>query len=185
MKLITDRLTIRPWEAQDLPSFAGINADADVRRYFYPAVLTRAQSDAVVDECMQHLSRHGFAFLAVERTQDRSFIGGAGLSWTDIVPGGPVIEIGWILGQEYWRKGYAREVSHAWFDHGWSLGLEEIIGYTSALNYPSRAVMTSLGMIRNPAEDFPDPTVPEGNPLRPHVLYRMRNPEHRDNATTA
>ena len=176
MLLETDRLTIRPWQTQDLPAFAEINADPEVRRYYYPAILTRAQSDAIVDECMKHLDDHGFAFLAVERRSDKTLIGGAGLSWTNDVPRGPAVEIGWILGRAFWRQGYAREVSLAWFKHGWFIGLDEIVGYTSEINQPSRLLMKSLGMSYDPADDFPDPTVPDGNPLRSHVLYRLENP---------
>jgi hypothetical protein len=36
--------------------------------------------------------------------------------------------------------------------------------------------MEKLGMRSDPAEDFDDITVPEGNPLRPHVLYRIKAP---------
>jgi hypothetical protein len=35
--------------------------------------------------------------------------------------------------------------------------------------------MRRLGMSRDPAEDFDDPTAPIG-PLRRSVLYRIRNP---------
>lgn len=174
--LETDRLIIRPWQTQDLPAFAEINADPEVRRYYYPAILTRAQSDAIVDECMKHLDDHGFAFLAVERRNDKTLIGGAGLSWTSHVPRGLLVEIGWILGRAFWRQGYAREASLAWFEHGWSIGLDEIVGYTSGINQSSCLLMKSLGMSYDPADDFPDPTVPEGSPLRPHVLYRLENP---------
>jgi ribosomal-protein-alanine N-acetyltransferase len=34
--------------------------------------------------------------------------------------------------------------------------------------------MEKIGMIRNPAEDFDHPQLPEGHPLRRHVLYRLR-----------
>lgn len=174
MEIETDRLLIRPWEQKDLRAFAAMNADADVRRYYYPAILTRAQSDEVVEDCMRHLGEHGFAFLATVRKDDGALIGGTGLSWTSDVPGDPAIEIGWILGQPYWRQGYARETGKAWLAHARSLGITEVIGYTSAINSPSRAQMEALGMTRDPAEDFADPTVPAGNPLSPHVLYRMR-----------
>jgi RimJ/RimL family protein N-acetyltransferase len=176
MQLTTRRLTIRPWRPTDLAAWARIQADPEVKRYYYPAVLTRAESDAVVESCMQHLNDHGFAFLALERRDDSVLIGGAGLSWTHDVPGGPAVEIGWILGHPFWRQGYASEASRAWFAHGWSRGLEEIVGYTSVINAPSRAVMEGLGMSRNPADDFLDPTVPRDNPLAPHVLYRIANP---------
>lgn len=173
MQIETDRLLIRPWTDRDLPAFAAINADPEVRRYYYPALLTRAESDGVVSACMDHLKQYGFAFLATERKEDGTLVGGTGLSWTDIMPGGPAIEIGWILGKPFWRKGYARETGQAWLDHAQTLGINEVIGYTTATNLPSRAQMEALGMIRNPAEDFDDPTVPEGHPLEPHVLYRI------------
>jgi hypothetical protein len=38
--------------------------------------------------------------------------------------------------------------------------------------------MEKLGMRRDPADDFDNPTLPEGHPLRPHVLYRLpRKPD--------
>jgi hypothetical protein len=36
--------------------------------------------------------------------------------------------------------------------------------------------MERLGMSRDPAEDFDHPNRPEGDPLRRHVLYRLRRP---------
>jgi hypothetical protein len=33
--------------------------------------------------------------------------------------------------------------------------------------------MERLGMTRAPADDFDHPGLPEGHPLRPHVLYRL------------
>jgi hypothetical protein len=32
--------------------------------------------------------------------------------------------------------------------------------------------MEKLGMTYNPKDDFEHPKLPEGHPLRPHVLYR-------------
>ena len=37
-------------------------------------------------------------------------------------------------------------------------------------------IMEKLGMRRSPVDDFEDSTVPEGDALRPHVLYRIGNP---------
>ncbi|RYG32024.1 GNAT family N-acetyltransferase, partial [bacterium] len=39
----------------------------------------------------------------------------------------------------------------------------------------SRSVMERLGMTHDPADDFPHPMLPEGDRLRPHVLYRQRD----------
>jgi len=176
MRIETERLIIRDWEPRDAAAFAEINADPEVRRYYFPSVLTPGQSDDVIADCMAHNARHGFAFLAVERRSDCALVGGAGLSHTDELPTGPAVEIGWILGHQFWRQGFASEASHAWFDWAWTHGLNEIVGYTSAINTPSRRIMEALGMRRNPANDFEDLTVPQGNALRPHVLYRIAKP---------
>jgi RimJ/RimL family protein N-acetyltransferase len=34
-----------------------------------------------------------------------------------------------------------------------------------------------LGMTRCPDEDFDQPAVPEGEPLRPHIPYRIHRPQ--------
>lgn len=175
MRIETERLRLRPWEERDVVPFAAVNADPDVRRYYYPAILTQAETGDVIAACQAHLHRHGFAFMALERKTDAALVGGLGLSIAgDEIPCGPHVEIGWILGRAYWRNGYALEAAGACLHHAWTvLGLAEVIGYTSCINDPSRALMEKLGMRTDPAEDFDDVTVPEGNPLRPHVLYRV------------
>jgi RimJ/RimL family protein N-acetyltransferase len=44
---------------------------------------------------------------------------------------------------------------------------------TSAGNVRSRRVMTKLGMVHQPGEDFDHPRVPANSPLVRHVLYRI------------
>ncbi|MEW9678150.1 GNAT family N-acetyltransferase [Pseudomonas sp. TE50-2] len=178
MFIETPRLVLRPWAERDIEAFALVNADPEVRRYYYPAILTPAETRTMLAECDRHLQTHGFGFVAVERRADGALIGGLGLSSTgDEIPGGPHVEIGWILGRSHWRQGYAFEAASACLAHAWStLGLPQVIGYTSSINTPSRALMQRLGMRSDPQEDFLDVTVPEGNPLRPHVLYRIDRP---------
>jgi hypothetical protein len=36
--------------------------------------------------------------------------------------------------------------------------------------------MEKLGMTHDPADNFDHPGVPEGDPTRPHVLYRLARP---------
>jgi RimJ/RimL family protein N-acetyltransferase len=65
-------------------------------------------------------------------------------------------------------------------DQGWSnwaveLALDEIVSFTALVNRRSSAVMERIGMT-NAGEDFEHPAVPEGHPLRPHCLYRIRKP---------
>jgi RimJ/RimL family protein N-acetyltransferase len=43
----------------------------------------------------------------------------------------------------------------------------------------SRRVMKKIGMTHDASDDFDHPNLPEGHPLRRHVLYRLRRPETR------
>ena len=56
-----------------------------------------------------------------------------------------------------------------------SIGLAAVIGVTSVDNWRSRRVMDRLGMRYSPRETFEHPSLPEGDPLRRHVVYRLSN----------
>jgi RimJ/RimL family protein N-acetyltransferase len=51
-----------------------------------------------------------------------------------------------------------------------------VVSFTAAENRASRRVMERLGMKRDPRDDFLHPLLPDGHPLRPHVLYRLACP---------
>lgn len=57
------------------------------------------------------------------------------------------------------------------------LGFTGLVSFTSPLNVRSIAVMERLGMHRDPTDDFDHPSIPPDNPLRRHVLYRLRREE--------
>lgn len=48
---------------------------------------------------------------------------------------------------------------------------------TNIENTRSWGLMERLGMTRYPEEDFEHPSVPVGDPLRPHILYRIHRPQ--------
>ncbi|GAA3066717.1 hypothetical protein GCM10020254_07900 [Streptomyces goshikiensis] len=84
------------------------------------------------------------------------------------------VDVGWRLTRSAWGHGYATEAALSCLAFGFEvLGLPEIIATTTAGNVRSQAVMRRIGMTRDPADDFEDPSVPEG-PLRRCVLYRTR-----------
>ena len=61
----TSRLLLREWREEDKPAFAATNADPAVAR-FLPSVLTRSESDAMVDRIVAHFATHGFGVWAVD-----------------------------------------------------------------------------------------------------------------------
>jgi len=93
----------------------------------------------------------------------------------------PCVEVGWRLAFDYWGHGYATEAARLALGHGFgTLALPEIVSFTSTANHRSRAVMERLGMRRNAEDDFDRLTLPEGHPLRRHVLYRIDSASYFD-----
>lgn len=150
-----------------------MNADPQVREHL-GGLRTREQSDASVAMFEEEFDARGYGWLAVEVRETGEFIGFAGLDEVDVEMPFTGVEIGWRLARAAWGHGYASEGARAVlaiaFD---TLGIDEILAVTTAANYRSQKVMQRIGMTRDPAEDFDDPTVPEG-PLRSNVLYRIR-----------
>ncbi|WP_349358741.1 GNAT family N-acetyltransferase [Stappia sp.] len=170
----TERLILRPWRDSDYDVLAEINADPEVMRYF-PAVLDRAHSDALLTRARQREAERGICFRpAVEKGQGR-VIGFVGLNVPEPeMPFGPCVEIGWRLARSAWGHGYASEGARAWLRFGFeTLGLTEIVSFTTVENRNSRRVMERLGMRHDPHDDFDHPALETGHPLRRHVLYRL------------
>lgn len=174
-ELRTPRLLLRPWQTADLPAYAALNADSEVRRWF-PGTLAREQSDAQAARLQEHIAAHGFGFWAVEAPGTAPFIGFVGLQRVDFAaPFAPAVEIGWRLARAHWGAGYATEAAQAALAHGFgALGLEEIVSFAVPGNLASRRVMERIGMRHDTGGDFDHPTLPERHPLRRHVLYRAR-----------
>ena len=171
----TERLTLRSFTEADREPFAAMNADPEVMRHF-PEPLDRAMSDALVDRILDGWGERGLGLWAVERREDGAFLGFVGLSTpTFDAHFTPAVEIGWRLARDAWGHGYATEAARAGVAYGFeTLGLEEIVSFTTKDNVRSRGVMERLGMTRDPADDFDHPGLPAGHPLRRHVLYRLR-----------
>ena len=181
-ELRTPRLLLRPWREADLPVFAALNADPEVRRWF-PGTLTREESDAQAMRLQEHIAAHQFGFWAVEVPGIASFVGFVGLTHvTFAAPFAPAVEAGWRLSRDHWGQGYAAEAAWAARSHGFGpLGLAEIVAFAVPGNLPSRRVMERIGMRHDPESDFDHPALPNGHPLQRHVLYRAKR-EDRNSA---
>ena len=172
-ELTTARLSLRRWRAPDRGPFAAMNADPEVMRWF-PATLTRSQSDELADRIAADMARQGWGLWALEERSTGDFIGFTGLvRVTDDLPFAPAVEVGWRLARDAWGRGLATEAARAAtaFAFG-ELALGEVVSYAVAGNARSRAVMMRLGMRRDLEGDFDHPRVREAR-LRRHVLYRL------------
>jgi RimJ/RimL family protein N-acetyltransferase len=181
IEIETERLRLRQWIESDREPFARLNADPRVMEFF-PSILDRAASDAMIDRLQTKIIEKDWGFWAVESKQDKQFIGFVGLEIPKAdLPFSPCVEIGWRLAFESWGKGYATEAAQAALKVGFDrLKLAEIVSFTTINNHRSSAVMERLGMIRD-AETFEHPSLTVGHPLREHCLYRLSRERWKSN----
>jgi RimJ/RimL family protein N-acetyltransferase len=170
--LDTDRLILRPWREGDRDAFAAMNASPEVMRYF-PSPLDREESDAMLDRISANIEDRGWGYWAAELKADRRLIGFVGLNVPSAaLPFSPCVEVGWRLITAHWGKGLATEAARAAVAFGFEkLELTKIVSFTAVINARSIAVMKRLGMTA--VQEFDHPAVPEGSPLRRHMLYEL------------
>ena len=112
-KIETERLVLRPFEAQDLTALVSYAGDIDVARATgqlpHPYTKAKAQSwlDFNLDQSKAPSANHIYAVAA----QDNRLIG-----CISLMPKGDSWELGYWLGQPHWHKGYMREASSALLD---------------------------------------------------------------------
>ena len=174
-RLETGRLIMRRWQESDRAPFAELNADAETMRFF-PNLLDRVASDALIEMIETRFDRQGFGFWALEVAATGTFIGFTGLNpLPDGVPGAGGMEVGWRLARHAWHHGYATEAARAALGVAFdNMGLPEIWSMTAVLNEPSQAVMRRLGLTETTR--FDHPRIPPGDPLRPQVAYHGTRP---------
>lgn len=144
-------------------------------------MLDEPESDLLFQRINEHLRKRGFGLFAAELRDKASFIGFVGLAVPSFEANfTPCVEIGWRLSADHWGRGLATEGARAVVGYAFGqLALDELVSFTVPANIRSRRVMEKIGMTHNAADDFEHPNLPEGHPLRRHVLYRLRKQEDR------
>lgn len=147
LELRTDRLLMRAWADADRAPFAALNADSEVMEHF-PGILSRAESDQLVDLIQEGFATRGWGLWAIELLEGGIFIGFVGLNEVPCEANfTPAVETGWRLGRDYWGRGYATEAASAALDYGFGpLRLDRIVSFTSPSNLRSQAVMRRIGL---------------------------------------
>ena len=168
----TGRLILRGWKDTDRETFARMNSNNNVMRYF-PACLTDLESDAFVDRIVAELQETGHGLFAVELKESGEFIGYVGFHrFRFDAPFSPGWEIGWRLSDRHWGKGYATEAASACIDMARKTQLtDRLYSFTAVENTRSENVMKRIGM--NLAGTFGHPALPDGHWLKEHILYSI------------
>ena len=147
-RLITDRLVLRAWQADDAPAALGAYGDAEVSRWLAPAMF-QVPDEAAMRLVLQQWVAEDARMLtpagrwAIELPQERRVIGGATL-----LPLAPdeEFEIGWQLQQDAWGHGYAAETGLALARWAFGQGIEQVIALVRPANTRAAAMVRRIGM---------------------------------------
>ncbi|MCW3124243.1 MAG: acetyltransferase, ribosomal protein N-acetylase [Flavipsychrobacter sp.] len=170
----SERLGFRNWEQADIPLMAEINADPDVMEFF-PGTKNHEETAAFIERMQLQLADNGYCYFAVDKLEDRSFIGFIGLSEQAYEASfTPCTDIGWRLSKKYWGKGYATEGAVRCLEYAFSnLKIKKVLAVAPKINVRSELVMQKAGMRK--VEEFIHPLLLNDERLRECVLYEMAN----------
>jgi RimJ/RimL family protein N-acetyltransferase len=172
--LQTERLILRRWTRNDAVAFHALNSDPLVMATI-GAVMSRGESDKFMDRIEHGFDEHGFGLWCVEFEGEAIGFTGLGRPWFR-----DGIEIGWRIRAGFWGRGLAPEAARECLRFGFDeLELDEVISFTATTNKNSLRVMEKIGLKRDLEGDFDHPSIPVGNPLREHVLYRLSRANYR------
>ena len=141
MLLQTNRLIIELFKDSDIPDWAKIESDADVRRFIDGKVLSLKEAGEYVEMNIRQYQTHGYGRYAVRLKENRSLIGMCGFLNQ---PYG--IDFGYRYSKDSWGKGLGFEAAKEVLNYGFSeLGLDKVVGLTAEQNYGSVRILEKLG----------------------------------------
>ncbi len=106
IQLETDRLILRMVRNEDFEAYAAICADPDVMRFLGGRTFDRIEAWRHMAAVVGHWHLRGYGPWAVEEKATGQLVGRIGFFNPD---GWPAFELGWVLGRQFWGKGYATE----------------------------------------------------------------------------
>ena len=141
MLLETSRLIIENFNISDVPDWAKIENDADVRRFVDGKVLSLKEAGEYVEMNIRQYQTHGYGRYAVRLIENRTLIGMCGFLNE---PHG--IDFGYRYSKISWGKGLGFEAAKKVLNYGFlELGLDKVVGLTAEENYGSIQILEKLG----------------------------------------
>ena len=144
--LKTKRLTLRPFNPNDIDPLHHIVNQPDVFRYFPnpDPPPDKEKVERIIKRQLSHWAEHGYGWWAVEHQEKPGLIGWQGLQY---LPETDEVEVGYLLAKPYWGQGLGTEGAKASLSYGFdTLGITQIIGLTHPDNIASQRVLEKAGL---------------------------------------
>jgi len=144
LRLETERLILRMFREADFVEHARICADPEVQRFLGEGrPMTAPEAWRHLATMLGHWQLRGYGPLAVEERASGKLVGRIGFFNPE---GWPGFELGWVLGREFWGKGYASEGARRALDYGFNeMGHDHVISLIHPENRASIKVAERLG----------------------------------------
>lgn len=169
----TERLVLRELTEADFEAAREILGDARVM-YAWEHGFSDAETRAWIAENIARYRRDGFSYLAAVERAGGALAGFIG-PLVETVDGERRMGVGYILGKNFWGRGYATEGAAACVDYAFDqLGADEVIAEIRPENSASRRVAERLGMTAR--ESFVK--IYKGKEM-PHLIYTVTKDEWR------
>lgn len=169
----TDRLILRTIEDGDaVERYRLLNTPAVMARLGGPRELHEIETKHALS--MAQYAQEGFSFLMMVEKATGDLVGHCGMRRVSnpLAPNLGDHEIGWLVREDRWRRGYAAEAMHAVLDWAFTrVGAPHVVALTSEANVASWRLMEKLGMERRPDLDFADPAYPPQD--NPTIQYSL------------
>lgn len=177
----TDRLILRTEKPGDLEEYLLTMNTANVMEHL-GGVKEPHEIEAKFAKNHAMRAQYGHSYMMVQHKESGDLMGNCGLKRVDnenadaSIIGG--FEIGWLIREDYWGKGYAFEAASACLELAFArLDAPFVVALTSEGNRGSWRIMEKLGMKRRKDLDFSDPNFPpEDNPT---IIYSIDAAEWR------
>jgi RimJ/RimL family protein N-acetyltransferase len=173
--LVTERLILRQIGPDDLDRHMALLNTPAVMRWLggvQPHEVIAAKHEA----SRALFAAEGFGFMMMEERASGELVGHCGMKRLDHphAPNRGDHEIGWLVREDRWRRGYAYEGMCAVIDWAFTVhAVGHLVAITCNANAGSWRLMEKLGMERRDALSFVNPEdPPEQNPLIQYVLSR-------------
>lgn len=171
--LETERLVLRQIDENDVDDHDRLLNTPTVMEHL-GGVMERHQIEARHAKGMAMFAKDGFSFLFVHEKSTGEMVAYCGIKWVDnpLAPNKGDHEIGWVVREDRWRRGYAHEAMVAVIDWAFtSIDAPFLVALTCESNVGSWKLMEKLGMKRRKDLDFTDPGMPDAS--NPTIQYSI------------